>query len=85
MEIKISDAKKIAIERGYDIVIVIGIQNDNSGHVTTYGKNQMLCNVAGHIGQKKIAPFLFDKKGVLDNFCYGRDIKEDIPKYEDTI
>ena len=83
MEIKISDAKKIAIERDYDMVIIVGIQNDKRGHITTYGKDQMLCNVAGHIGQKKIMPFLFDKGGVLDNFDYLIDIKEDIPKYEE--
>jgi len=83
MEIKISDAKKIAVEKEYDMVIIIGIQDDKSGHVTTYGKNQEFCNVAGHIGQKKIMPFLFDKGGILDNFHYLTDIKGDIPKYEE--
>jgi len=82
MEIKISDAKKIAIEKKYDMIIVIGIQEDKSGHIATYGKNQMLCNIAGHIGQEKIAPFLFNENGVLDNFNYVTDIKKDVPKYK---
>jgi len=74
-KIKISDAKKIAVDNDYDMVIIIGINNDSSGHVTTYGKNKGFCDIAGHIGQKKIAPFIFDNDGVLSKFNYDGEIK----------
>jgi hypothetical protein len=80
MEIKISDAKKIAKERNYDMVIVIGINNDSSGHVTTYGVNQNFCNIAGYIGQKKLSPYVFGNDGILSNL----DVEdcEHVEKYE---
>ena len=81
-EIKVTDARRIATERDYDMVIVIGIQKDKSGHITTYGKNQEFCNIAGYLGQEVLASLTFEKDGILDNFVYERDIKEDIPKLE---
>ena len=74
-EIKISEAKKIAKEYDYDMVIVIGINNDSSGHVTTYGKNKNYCKVAGHLGQKKLAPYVFGDDGVLSKFNFEDIIK----------
>lgn len=81
-KIKISEAKRIAKENDYDMVIIIGIQKDKSGWTTTYGKNQAYCNIAGHLGQKKIVPFVFGDDGILANFDYESDIKEDVPKFE---
>ena len=69
-EIKISQAKKIAKECEYDMVIVIGINNDSSGHVTTYGKNKGFCKIAGHIGQKELAPKIFSDDGILANINF---------------
>lgn len=74
MEIPISDAKEIAQKRGYDMVIVIGIRNDNSGHITTYGKTKGFCKIAGYLGQKKLAPIVFGDDGIIANFNYERDI-----------
>lgn len=71
-EIKISKAKEIAKECDYDMVIIIGINNDSSGHVTTYGKNKGLCKIAGHIGQKKLAPKIFYENGILDNLDFEK-------------
>lgn len=71
-EIKISEAKKIANEYDYDMVIIIGINNDSSGHVTTYGKNKGFCKIAGHIGQKELAPKLFSDNGILVNLDFEK-------------
>ncbi|MFW6246804.1 MAG: hypothetical protein ACOC22_01330 [bacterium] len=71
-EIKISEAKKIAKEYDYDMVIIIGINNDSSGHVTTYGKNKGFCKIAGHIGQKELAPKLFSDNGILANLDFTK-------------
>jgi len=71
-EIKISKAKEIAKECDYDMVIIIGINNDSSGHVTTYGKNKGLCKIAGHIGQKELAPKIFHENGILDNLDFEK-------------
>jgi hypothetical protein len=75
IEIPISDAKKISLERNYDMIIIIGINEDKSGHITTYGKNREFCKIAGFIGQQKIAPFLFKPNGVLDKFDYETNIE----------
>jgi hypothetical protein len=69
-EIKISSAKQIANEYDYDMVIIIGINNDSSGHVTTYGKNKGFCKIAGHIGQKELAPKIFSMNGILANLDF---------------
>ena len=61
--IPISDAEKISSERNYDMVIIVGIQGDGSGHITTYGKNKLMCKIAGDIGQNKVASILFNQKG----------------------
>jgi len=60
--IPVSDAKKISAERNYDMIIIVGVQRDGSGHITTYGKNKALCSLAGDIGQNKIASILFNQK-----------------------
>lgn len=71
-EIKIDEAKKLANENGYDMIIIIGINNDSSGHVTTYGKTKGFCKIAGHLGQKVLAPYLFKEDGVLASFDYSK-------------
>lgn len=73
-EIKIIDAKKIANDYDYDMVIIIGVNNDSSGHITTYGKTKNRCKVAGYLGQKKLAPAIFGEDGILANFDYEKDI-----------
>lgn len=75
--IPISKAKEIAKDYGYDIVIVVGINNDCSGHTTTYGKNRAFCHIAGNIGQKQLAPYIFGNDGILANFQFdSMDISE---------
>lgn len=66
-EIKISEAKNLAKEFNFDMVIVIGINQDRSGHITTYGKNKVLCKLVGYIGQSIIGKYLFGKKGYLES------------------
>ena len=73
-EIKISEAKKIAKENDYDMVIIIGINNDSSGHITTYGKSKGFCKIAGHIGQKQLAPKIFSDNGILANLDFEKII-----------
>ena len=71
-EIKISEAKKIAKNNNYDMIIIIGINNDSSGHVTTYGKNKDFCKIAGYIGQKQLAPKIFSDNGILANLDFEK-------------
>lgn len=59
---------------GYDMVIIIGIQNDNSGHITTYGKNKGYCNIAGYLGQNQLGKIIFGDDGILANFDYEEDV-----------
>lgn len=65
-KISISVAKEVAEKTGHHMVIVIGIDNDRSGAVATYGKSTTLCKLAGVIGQEYLSKFLFDDEtGVL--------------------
>jgi len=50
MDIPITDAKRIATERDYDQVIIIGRKVGSHEHVTTYGKDKENCDVAARIG-----------------------------------
>lgn len=51
-DIPISDARRIAEERGYDQVVVVGrkVGDDGREHVTTYGVDKANCDVAARIG-----------------------------------
>lgn len=50
--IPISAAKEIAINFGYDQVIIVARKTGESGgeHVTTYGKNQNHCKISARVG-----------------------------------
>jgi len=49
-EIPIGDAKRIATERGFDQIIIIGRKVNSHEHVTTYGKDRANCDAAAQIG-----------------------------------
>lgn len=59
-KIPITKAKEISKEYDYDMIIIIGINNDRSGHISTYGKDKNLCKLAGHIGQKELGNYIFN-------------------------
>lgn len=66
-KIPISDAKNISIKNDYDMVIVIGVNNDRSGSIATYGKNKQMCKMAGFIGQNCMAERLFSGDSFLND------------------
>jgi hypothetical protein len=58
--ILIEDAKRIAVERRYPLVVIFGISE--SGHqfeVTTYGMTRKLCKLAASFGEQ-FAQAIFD-------------------------
>jgi hypothetical protein len=52
MSIPISAAKKIALDYGYDQIVIIGRKTGEDGHehVTTYGIDKAHCGVAARMG-----------------------------------
>ena len=87
LPIPIKTAKEIAVEKNYDMIIIIGInQDDLSGHVTTYGKTKLQCKIAGHIGQEILSPEVFGEDGKVMKtdwqavFNNGKEYK----KFEET-
>lgn len=91
-KIPIQEAKKLAQNLDYDMIIIIGVNENLSGHVTTYGKTKHWCKVAGHIGQEILAPEVFGKDGKVLNmdwqelFSKGEDYnsKNNIKKFDET-
>lgn len=67
LDIKISDARRIAKEKKFDMVIVVGMNVDGGGHITTYGNTKKLCKMAGEIGQEDVAGVVFGVSGKLVN------------------
>lgn len=65
--IPITSASKIANEYDFDMTIIIGVNKDKSGHITTYGKTKQLCSKIGKIAQGEITNLLFNINGILDN------------------
>lgn len=65
--IPISKAKEISNQYNFDGVIIIGINNDRSGHITTYGKTKDLCKIIGNIAKGLIADLLFKKPDFIND------------------
>jgi hypothetical protein len=42
------------------MVLIIGINNDKSGHITTYGKNKTFCALAGFLSKNIFGEWIFN-------------------------
>lgn len=75
-KIPIKKANKIAKEYDYDGVIIIGVNEDSSGHITTYGKDKQFCKIMGELGQQELGTQIFKENGLL----WQSTIKERLEK-----
>lgn len=65
--IPVSEGKILSDKFGYDMTFILAVNNDQSGHLVTYGKNKNFCKLAEKIGKNLIADLVFDKGSVFKN------------------
>lgn len=80
-KIPILRARELAEKYDYDIVIITGINSDNSGTITTYGKTKLLCNISGKIGEN-IGKDVFNGCQVIN---MSNNVKSLVSKYKTKL